>query len=443
MPPLLSRRAFLCGTAAQFSVPHVLRAETSRFDADVLIVGAGAAGLAAARELQRLGKSFLLVEAKGRIGGRVFTDTSLGLPFDAGASYIHWAEKNPWAEIARKFGVETVDDRSLIGIIKTYEKGRPTTEEERARRRQAFETASRVLDADPQNVPDVSFAERVANDDLDVQAAAGSIARMTLGEEPERVSAQDYARLWTSTDLLVPSGYGTLVARFGEGLDISLRTPVRTIRWDGPGIEAETPKGTIRAEKAIITTSVGVIAAGGIRFVPDLPQRMQAAIGGLGMGALAKIALNFDGNRFGIPRGDLFEAEGARQMFDFECWPFDRDLVIVWMGGDHSRQVASQGEPGAIAIALESFAKIAGESVRKSFVAGRLAALSEDPFMRGSYSHALPGNAAARAILAEPLAERIYFCGEATGGADSGAAMTVGGAFLAGRDTARSLYQKS
>ena len=158
------------------------------------------------------------------------------------------------------------------------------------------------------------------------------------------------------------------------------------------------------------------------------------------MGDLAKIALKFNGERFDIPEGaDIFDQEGPNSLFDFECWSFSRNLVVAYVGGDHARAVLGQGREGAIATALDVFCSMFGSAARKAFVAGTTADWQNDPLACGSYSHALPGQSGARALLAAPVAEKLWFAGEATGGADFGGAMTAGGAFLAGREAVRAM----
>jgi monoamine oxidase len=432
----LTRRHFLTGAIASLCVKAA--ADTSL--TDVVIIGAGAAGLAAAQELSANHREFILLEARGRIGGRAFTETALGEPYDAGALYIHWSEKNPWRDIAAQLGFATQSEGD--DTFQSFDHGTRLPESDRRRRRQTFETLSQQVDAEPETVPDVSLVERTLSSGPDVVAAAGTMARMALGEEPERVSALDYARLWSGDDLLVPDGYGTLVSRFGQPFPVTLNTAVSAIDWAGAGVRVETPSGTISAKTAIITVPVGVLKDEVIKFDPPLPDQTQAGINGLAMGALTKIALRFDGERFGIrPATDLFDREGERALFDFECWPFDRNLMITYVGGDHARDLVRRGEPEAIAQALESFASIVGSDARRHFTGGRLHAWSEDPFSHGAYSHALPGHAMARAQLATPIANRLFFAGEATGGADFGGAMTVGGAYLAGRDAARAVLR--
>jgi monoamine oxidase len=430
-----TRRTFLAGTGAALTLPRILRAQPAR-DADVLIVGAGAAGLAAARECQRLGKSFILLEARDRIGGRVFTDTSLGQPFDAGARYIHWAERNPWAGAAQNLGIATRPDVSSPAGFRFYANGKPVPEADRSLRRQAFAGLSRLLD-DAADVPDISLAEEAARGGVYAEAAGG-LARMALGEEPERVSARDYARLWSGADLVVPGGYGTLLQAYGAGLPVRLSTPVIAIRWDGQGISAETREGTIRARAAIVTVPPPVLASGAIHFIPDLPADTRDALAGLGAGALTKVGLKFDGARFDVPPdSDIFEMEAPGETFDFECWTFGRDLVVANFGGDHARHVTADGDMAAIAATLDAFVRVVGGSARKSFIRGSMHAWHRDVLSLGCYSHCLPGHADARAKLAAPVKDRIFFAGEATGGEDFGGAMTAGGAFLAGQAAAR------
>jgi monoamine oxidase len=363
---------------------------------------------------------------------------SLGQPFDAGARYIHWAERNPWAGVARDLGIATSSDVSSPAGFRFYANGKPVPEADRGLRRQAFAALSRLLDDDPANVPDISLADEVAARGASLAEAAGALARMALGEEPQRVSARDYARLWSGADLVVPGGYGMLVQAYAAGLPVRLSTPVNAIRWDGNGITAETRDGTIPARAAIVTVPPTVLASGAVRFIPDLPADTRDALAGLGAGALTKVALKFDGARFDVPAdSDVFEVENFGETFDFECWTFGRDLVVANFGGDHARRITAADGAATIAATLDAFVRVVGGSARTAFVAGAVHAWHRDALALGCYSHCLPGYAGARAKLAVPVANRIFFAGEATGGEDFGGAMTAGGAFLAGQAAAR------
>ena len=436
MKRILTRRAALAGLGAVPFFPRAILAQGAVFDVDVAIVGAGAAGIAAARELQRLGRSFVIVEARERIGGRTFTDSSLGAPFDAGAVYIHWAERNPWREIAASFDVSTIDSATITAPSRFYDNGAPT---EFDGGRGGYQEVSRLLDTDEGLVPDVSFVERVAKLPPDQRGGAAAIARMALGDEPERISALDYGRLWSGDDLIIPSGYGALVQQYARGLDIRTSTPVTTIDVSGAGISLETPQGRLRTRAAIVTVPVGVLKSGAIRFIPELPAETRDGLAGLEMGALSKVGLKFNGERFGIAAGtDLWDRTGPRASFDFECWTHGHDLVVAYFGGDHARDVVGRGEREALQIVLDEFVRVVGADARKSFEKGVMHGWSAEPYSLGCYSHATPGHADARGKLARPVAERLWFAGEATPtDGDFGPAMTAGGAFLAGRAAAR------
>lgn len=428
-----SRRQVLAAGMAALAAP-ALRASAAAGEVDVVVVGAGAAGLAAAHQLKADGKSVIVVEARERIGGRVYTDASLGLPFDAGASYIHWAERNPWLAVARELNARLEQDAGGGAPADVFAHGTPIAADERSRRRSAFAILSGALENRDKAAPDGSFADLTA-ETPSLQAAAGALTRLSLGEDPERVSLADYDQLWAGDDYLLPDGYGTLVARYGADVAVRLATPVDAVRWDGPGVMVETPRGSIAAAAAIVTVPVGVLAAEAIRFTPPLPVAMLEAIHGLGMGALTKIALRLDGAKLGYPSStDLFEVGEPRNPINIELWPFGRDLAIVYAGGDGARAWCEAGEGEAVAAALDLLAGIVGGEARRHFIAGRLAGWWADPYARGSYSVARPGHLAARAALAVPVAGKIWFAGEATAG---GGAMTAGGAMLEGRRAAR------
>ncbi len=437
MTSSITRRSLLTAGSA-LALPRALRAQ-ALFDTDVVIVGAGAAGLGAARACARTGKRFVMLEARDRIGGRVFTDTSLGAPYDAGAFYVHWAERNPWRPIAAELGVALRDENELpSGAWLSFENGARV---ERSSRRRQFAELSRRFDTDLSEVPDVSFTQRV-EDAPDLLPGARGMARMAVGEEAERISALDYARLWSGDDLIVPEGYGALAQRFGAAFPVKLSTPVTHIRWDGRGVVVESPAGSLSARAVIVTVPVGVLAAGAIRFTPELPLVTQEGLGGLSMGALTKIGLRFDGTRFGLPvNSNLWDEIPGAGGINFECWAFDRDLIVALFGGDFARDVLAKGERGAVETMLDRLTSMLGPQVRAAFKGASVNGWATDPYAMGCYSHARPGQAGARGKLARPVGERIWFAGEATavGDGDFGAAMTAGGAFLAGEAAVRGM----
>jgi len=435
----MTRRTLVAAGAAFMAAPAYRRSWAADDpSSDVVVIGAGAAGLAAAVQLQALGKRVTVIEARDRIGGRVHTDTSLGLPFDAGAVYIHWAERNPWLDIARRFDVALQEDPGGGPAI-PFDNGRPLDEGERRRRRAGFSLVSRALANRDRSGPDRSFADLLAMEP-DSRGASSPLTFLALGEDPQRVSVADYDQLWSGDDYVMPDGFGTLVARFGADVPVELSTPAQVIRWDGPGVVVETGRGEIRARTAIVTVPVGILASGAIRFAPALPSTTLEAIDGLGMGALTKVALRFNGERFGYPdTTDLFEIGDPGNPLNIELWPFGRDLAILHLGGDGARRLCELGNDDAVAAALDTLVKIVGGDARKHVRGGKLAGWWADPYSRGSYSVARPGRHPARQALAMPVGERLWFAGEATAG---GGAMTAGGAFLEGQRAALAIASR-
>ncbi|WP_342361556.1 NAD(P)/FAD-dependent oxidoreductase [Terrarubrum flagellatum] len=429
-----TRRTFLAGGLA-VAATHRARAQSADFD--VVIVGAGAAGFGAARALTKAGLRFAIIEARDRVGGRVFTDRSLGDPFDAGAQFIHWAERNPWRDVARDLGAETVEDR-MGGGFRVYRGGRPIADDERRLRRSAFSTLSAELNAVDSNRPDISFAQLVADKAPELRQAAEGLSIFSLGDDPEFASVAEYAQLWAGDDLLLRDGYGSLVARALTPFQVSLATPATRVRWNGQGVIVETARGDLRAAAAIVTTSIGVLQSGAIKFDPALPAATTTALDGLRMGAMTKIALAFDGDRLGVSTGDDLFDIGAKpgDLFSTDAWSFDRNIMLAVVGGAFARGLAAQGEAAAVAYALDRVVEMLGADARKHFKGGRLAGWSADPFALGSYSLAKPGRLAAREALAKPIGDRIWIAGEAT---SSGGQMTAGGATLAGERAAREI----
>lgn len=425
----LTRRSAL-GLLGAVAAPAVLRADQV-FDADVLVVGAGVAGLAAARDLRAAGRSVLVVEARDRIGGRVLTVRDMGGLYEAGALYIHWAERNPLSAIAARAGIATVSDFAAGARIRSFDGGAETGVAARAARIAAFGRLGVLLDGD--NVPDVSIAEVAHDASPSLDEAAAGLSRLALGDEATVVSARDYAVLWSGDDLLVPGGYSALIDEFSRGVDVRLSTSVTALDWSGAGIVAQTTSGVIRARRAIVTVPIGVLRAGAIRFDPVLPAATQAAIAGMGMGALSKIGMAFDFTKLDLPRGDIF-ARTSGSLFDFDCRPFDRDIVVAIFGGDFARS-STHSATEAMDAALNAFVGVVGGDARNAFRGARLHAWHNEPFSLGCYSHCLPGHADARVALGAPVGDRILFAGEAS--APEGAAMTTGGAFLAGQAAAK------
>lgn len=431
---LISRRNVLAGAGALATATPAMAEDT-----DIVIVGAGAAGIGAARELRALGKRHVLIEARMRSGGRLYTNTSLGQPFDAGGAYIHFAETNPWSALAEQNGVDARGGYRLWSGSRIFRDGAPLDAAAAARRATLLPKVGEAYD-EIEERDDVSLAAALRDEEPEVRDLGRIQSQMAAGEDPEWVSTADWQRLEGGQNRLVPGGYGALAEKVAASLGVRHGVKASAIDWSGQLVAVTTDRGVIRARKAIVTVPIGVLKAGAIRFTPAFPAEHARALDGLRMGALSKIAMRFDGGRYDFePHQFLAEVGDASRAITFEAWPFGSDLVVATFGGEHARAVARMGEAAAVDHALDRFVKIAGGEARKGFKGGVLAGWSEDPLSYGSYAVVLPGRLRARDALARPMGDRVWFAGEATAGVYS---MTAGGAYFSGRDAARAAAAK-
>jgi monoamine oxidase len=398
---------------------------------DVIIVGAGAAGLGAAKTLIAQGKSVRVLEAQGRIGGRAHTVTAkFGVPFDWGCAWMHAADRNPFFDeaIAQNATLQHHD----LNLDRLYFGARRATAVEMAKMFKADFTLASLLEHK------TAKGDRLAEllELSAVGAAAGTYSGpMDFAQDMDEISAAD---LMAAADLdpnfLVREGFGAIVAQWARDVPVELETPVRLLRWDGPGVVAETPRGELIGEAAIVTVSTGVLAFGGLRFAPDLPIAHDEAVHSLPMGLLTKIPLEINGDRLGLkPFEDiLIERHGHHDVY-FLCFPFDCDLVIGFVGGDFAWELSAAGEPAAVDFAVQSLARTFGSGIAKQIGRSAMTDWGANPYARGAYAAARPGYAAARKTLMEPVGNRIFFAGEALGGS---LVQTCAGARLSGEAAA-------
>jgi monoamine oxidase len=385
---------------------------------DVVVIGAGAAGIAAARALIAAGKSVIMIEAADRIGGRAITESAtFGQPYDLGCSWLQGPETLPHLALARARGFGLVDfgtasDAHFLG------NQRATVAE-----RRAFERSWDRIEAALERAMgrDVA-ASTVIPAGLPYSAAVQSwIGPMDHGVDFADLSTADfnvYAEL--ETDYLVREGMGSLVALLGEGLPVRLSTAATHVDWSGAGVRVETTAGTITASACIVTVSTGVLAGGAIRFTPDLPVDRQDAIADVPMGLLEKVGLMFDGARFGLPDDgiltQLYDGSVPAPACHFLTFPTGHDYVVGFVGGSFGWALAAEGGEAAIDFALAELVRAVGSDARRHFRGGHFSAWARNPLTIGAYSAARPGRHASRATLGQPLGDRVFFAGEAVAG---------------------------
>lgn len=404
-------------------------------DPDVVVIGAGAAGIAAARTLIAEGRSVVVLEAADRLGGRAYTESAtFGLPFDHGCSWLQGPRTLPLLGMAQDWGYSLLDHDSASEALYVGNARAGSAD------RRAFDRAWAAIEDALEDADDVDVAAAsVIPGELPFAGTVQSwIGPMDHGVDFVDLSTADYNVFDDlETNYLVEEGLGTLVARAGEGLPVRLSTPATAIDWSGEGVRVETPAGTLRAAACILTVSTGVLGAGAIRFTPALPDWKQAAIADVPMGLLTKIALQFDGERFGLSDNGFLTYRTPEEMPAEACFfltrPFGQDLLIGYIGGRFGWEMARQAPEVSIDFALGELEAMLGSAVRRHFVKGTVTDWATNPATLGAYASAVPGRHAARAELARPVGGRIFFAGEAVAGDHI---QLVSGAWMSGEAVA-------
>ncbi len=418
-------------------------------DTDVVVIGAGLAGLGAATALRDTARSCVVLEASNRIGGRAWTtypDALGGTWFDMGAFWLHDAEHNPLVDIARAAG-EPLLRSDELRTERTYVGGRPASPEELAGYEGAWQRYEAMADRLLATQDDVALSEIARNlpDDPWAPTVEAWEGPVICTVDADRFSARDWRRnALGGTNLVPQGGVGAFVRRrLGQGLDIRLNSPVMRVRWGAPAgrVLVDTATGTLTAGACIVTVSTGVLASGTLAFEPALPARGAEAIAALPMGLALKVALRAVGpDRLDVPLHcsvDRQVTDQNRVLMPFQCWPFGRDYVQGWIGGSVAQDLARAGGAAVADFALAQLRALFGWRVDRLFAGGgRLVTRWDaDPWVLGAYSYAVPGHAAARDRLGEPVGDgHLMFAGEAC---HVPLASTVAGAWISGQNAAR------
>lgn len=401
-------------------------------DVDVVIVGAGSAGLAAAKTLRSAGLTFKVFEAMNRIGGRAWTSTEhFGVPFDMGCAWLHAADRNPYFAEAGAAGW-TLHHHDM-NVDHLYYRGRKASDEEIAAMKAADASISDLLERHTGS--DDRLSALLAKGHA-TRAAATFAGPMDFGADEDEISIADFkAAADLEPNYFTKEGFGALVALFGADVPVELSTPVRRILWDVPGVACVTDRGTVRARAVIVTASPAVLAFEEIEFSPDLPDGHFSAFFDLPMGMLTKIPVEIRGTRLGLePFDDLLVERIARHDIYFLCFPFDLDLMVGFIGGDFAWEVSVAGEAAGVDFVTDRLCCIFGNDIRKHVGRAMMTNWGAERFVRGAYATARPGKSEARRTLMQPVAERIFFAGEALAGP---LIQTCGGARLSGEAVAR------
>jgi monoamine oxidase len=438
----ITRRDFLGASAASAIAPVLgARAWAAPLprEADIVVIGAGAAGIAAARRIVAANRKVVVLEATGQIGGRCLTDTStFDVPFDRGARWIHNPDTNPMIKLARGAGLDVVP-APLGQKIRIGRRNARAGEVEELLA--TLVRANRAIDDASRGRIDVSCASVLPKDLGDWAATVEFLlGANATGRDLKELSAIDKIRAQDrSAALACRQGLGTLIAKLGDGLPVSLGTPATRVAWSGRDVTVETAAGKIAARAAIVTVSSNLLTSGALKFTPELPRRTIDAASKVSLGSYDHIVLQLQGNPLGLSRDDVVieQAKDARTAFMIANMG-GSSLCSIDVAGSFGRGLSAQGEPAMVAFAVEWLTKLFGSDVAKAVKKSSATRWDAAPFALGAMSAASPGGQPSRKILMEPVGS-LFLAGEAAHETLWG---TVDGAWESGERAAEAALRK-
>jgi monoamine oxidase len=439
----MTRREFLSASAALTMAPALgadaWGAPLPR-EADIVVIGAGAAGIAAARRIKAANRKVIVVEATGQIGGRCLTDTAtFDVPFDRGARWMHNPDTSPLVKLARGAGLD-VYPAPLGQKIRVGRRNARAGEIEYFLA--ALVRANRAIDDAARGKADVSCASALPKDLGDWAGTAEfMLGANGTGKDLKDVSAIDKARALerNNAPIACRQGLGTLIAKLGEQIPLALSTPASRIAWSGRDVTVETPAGRIAARAAIITVSSNVLTAGNIKFTPELPKRALDAAAKLSLGSYDHIALQLPGNPLGLARDEIIiEQSNSTRTALLIADIGSSSMCSIDVGGSFGRDLAAQGEPAMVAFAVEWLTKLFGSDAASAVKKSSATRWNAAPFALGAMSSAAPGSQPSRKTLTEPIG-CMFLAGEATHETLWG---TVDGAWESGERAAEAALRK-
>ena len=378
---------------------------------DVAIIGAGAAGLGAANALKDSGLSTIVLEARDRLGGRAHTiQAAPDVVFDVGCGWLHSADKNSFVAIAKQLGFEVNKD---LPPWRERAYGNAFPQSERDDFMRAMDAFYARLWQAAQKGKDEP-ASRSLEPGSRWNPMIDAISTYINGCELKDMSTLDWDAYEDSElNWRVRRGYGALIAAYGAPCPVALNCKVARLDHSGPRIRVETSQGTLTADKVIVTAPTNLIADETIRFSPPLPAKVAAAAG-LPLGVDDKVMLALDGAEAFPKEGNLRGATMRTEMGTYHIRPFGQPCIEGFFGGSFARALEDAGEGAIAAHSIDEIAGFLGNDIRRKLKPLYESRWAHDLFARGSYSHALPGHAGDRAVLAAPVDGRLFFAGEAT-----------------------------
>jgi monoamine oxidase len=384
-------------------------------EVDVAIIGAGAAGLGAAHALKNSGLSCLVLESRDRVGGRGHTIMAApGIPFDLGCGWLHSADRNSFVGVAKQLNFE-IDKTRPPWREQSLEAGFPL------KQRAEF---LKALDDFYDRAEDAAQKAAARNSDGAASTCLepgnrwnpmiDAVSTYVNGCELDTVSLLDMdAYEDTEVNWRVRRGYGALMVAYATHCPLALNAQVTLIDHSGNNLRIETSQGTLTAKKAVVTVPTNLIASESIRFHPPLASKVEAA-GGLPLGLADKVMLALVDEQALPKDGNLRGVTMRTEMGTYHLRPFGQPCIEGFFGGRFAQALEDSGEGAMAARAIDEIVELLGSDLRRKLKPLAQSRWAHDPFAQGSYSHALPGHAGARAVLASPVDGRLFFAGEAT-----------------------------
>ncbi|MEB3122128.1 MAG: FAD-dependent oxidoreductase [Snowella sp.] len=419
----------------------------------IVVIGAGLAGLAAARELHRQGHEVVVIEARERIGGRIWTSLKwTDMPLDLGATWIHGTQGNPLTTLAEQIKAKrliTSYDRTV-----TYNtSGQALSKAEEVQMENLRKKVFRILKQTQNEEIDVSIRQAIQPliRQLDKSSEAYRFINFILSAEIEQeysgstqslsVQWYDSDKTFSGDDALFVQGFRVIPEFLAQGLNIELGQVVKEIRWDQSPIKVITQKAEFIADHIVVTLPLGVLQSKSVRFIPELPRTKQNAIAKLGMGVLNKCYLRFP-EVFWSVNVDWLEYVSEKPGEWTEWVSFNHvanmPILLGFNAADRGRDIEAWSDTQIVASAMEVLRKIYGVGIPDP-TDYQITRWATDPFSLGSYSYNPVGSLPRmRHELAAPLKGSVFFAGEASEESYFG---TAHGAYLSGMRVAKEILK--
>jgi monoamine oxidase len=424
---------------------------------DVIIIGASIAGLAAAQTLQAAGYRVLVLEARDRAGGRIWTDHSWKIPLDLGASWIHGVKRNPVAALAEKYHIKTVPSNTESFSFKRYEsmslydwEGKKIVRGELIGIKHHLQDLETYVKNAQDNLDkDVSYQsivkkfitmKKIKDRELKIfKYAVSATVEYEYAEDVAHLSLLEFAKdePFAGRTELFPQGYAQITEKMREGILVLFKAVVKKIAYTSEGVRVQANNKYFRAKRALITLPLGVLKAAPKLFYPNLPREKLQAIRRMRMAVLNKVYLRFP-KVFWDKTSEVIGYIPTSKLSWIEFINFDyylqQPILMALNAGLRARQFEQWSEQQIIDSIMQVLQTIYGKEIPQP-EACLITRWDNDPFARGSYSY-LPIGVTGEECdkLGAPIQNTLFFAGEATNYKMMG---TVHGAYVSGIKAAK------